>query len=155
MAKVRTSLGVAAVVVVAAGLAQTPPGHTLLRAIGLSQAPAAYTQLYFTGPRTLPVTLASPDATVAVPFGIRNTSPANRGYQWSITLVRGGNTQQLASGSAQVASGTAATVARAVTFSCAPGRVRVEVGLASPRESIAFWATCQPGGSPSPKAAAR
>ena len=135
-----------------AGLAQTPPGHRLLRDMGLSQAPAAYTQLYFASPRTLPATLTSPAATAAVPFEIRNTSSAPRNYQWSITLVRGGKTEQLASGSAQVLAGGAVSVARTVRFSCAPGRVRVETSLASPRESIGFWATCQPGASSSRKA---
>jgi hypothetical protein len=168
MAKVRTYLGVAAVVVVAAGLAQTPPGYTLMRDMGLSQAPAAYTQLYFAHPSSLPAILTSSAATVAVPFEIRNTSTAPRGYQWSISITlqpsgkvtgnkatrnkaarqQGGSTRQLGSGSVQVPPGGTVTVAKAVTFSCAPGRVHVEIGLTSPRESITFWAAC--ASSPNP-----
>jgi hypothetical protein len=148
MAKLWSFVGLVGVVLAVAILAQTGAGQGLMRDVGLSKTPSAYTQLSFARPQSLPGTVTTPRATVRVPFEIRNTSAAQRTYQWSVTLRRGQRTDHLTSGGTRVPAGAAVTVAPSVTVACVSGRIRVEVGLASPRESIDFYATCvAPSGS--------
>jgi hypothetical protein len=142
MTKLWSFVALVAAVLAVAILAQTGAGQSLMRDVGLSKTPAGYTQLSFARPQSLPSTLPSPGATVHVPFEIRNSSGAQHTYRWSVTLSRGGSTDHLTSGGTRVRAGAAVTVAPAVTVSCTHGRVRLDVGLASPRESIDFFATC-------------
>lgn len=139
----------AGLVVVAVGVAQTGPGHALLRGAGLFQVPPQYTALAFTHPQALPAQLASKHASVGVSFGIRNASAARRTYRWSILVVRHGVSRVAATGSSGVASGGKATVARTVPVSCAGGQLRIVARLASPPESVDFWTACwsRPGGA--------
>jgi hypothetical protein len=148
MVKLRGLAVLAVAVLAVVGLAQTPPGHALMRGMGLSAAPAAYTQLSFARPQSLPVTVTSP-AAVPVPFEIRNTSPVRRTYLWSITLTRAGSTERLATGAVLIPAGGTAAIVRTARFSCPAGPVRLDVGLASPQESIDLLATCQPRRAPS------
>jgi hypothetical protein len=151
MTKLWTSIGLAAVVVVAAVVAQTGAGQAVMRDIGLTRTPAGYAQLSFARPQALPSRFTSPTTRVTVPFEIRNSSGAEHTYQWSIAFVRGHGTDRLAAGGTRVPAGGAVTTAPAVTVSCpGGGRVRVDVSLVSPRESIDFYATCAPpaGGTP-------
>jgi hypothetical protein len=144
MKKLWTSIGLVAVVVVAAIVAQTGAGQALMREIGLTRTPAGYAQLSFARPQSLPSRFTSP-ASLTVPFEIRNSSDAEHTYQWSIALVRGQRTDRLATGGTRVPAGGTVTTAPAVTVSCGGGgRVRLDVGLVSPRESIDFYATCAP-----------
>jgi hypothetical protein len=147
MSKLRGYVALGAVVLVAAVLVQTAAGQALMRGLGLSKTPTGYAQLSFAHPQALPGTLPSPRATVAVPFEIRNSASAPRTYQWSIVLAHGAGTQRLASGNVQVPAGKAVTVARTLRFSCPAGPVRLTVGLANPRESIDFLATCSAAGA--------
>jgi hypothetical protein len=128
--------------VIAVGLAQTGPGHAVLRGAGLFEAPSQYTALAFTHPQDLPVQLASKHASAGVSFEIRNVSAAGRTYHWSIQVVRAGRSRVAASGLSRVPAEASRTVARAVPVSCAGGRVRVVARLAAPPESIAFWTSC-------------
>jgi hypothetical protein len=144
MAKLWSSVALVAVVLAVIILAQTSAGQALIRDVGLSKTPAGYTQLSFARPQSLPSTLSPPGATVRVPFQIRNSSGVQRTYRWSVTLSHGQSTDHLSSGGTLVRAGAAVTVTPAVTVSCTHGRVRLDVGLASPRESIDFYATCVP-----------
>ncbi|HEX4063335.1 MAG TPA: hypothetical protein VHY58_20170 [Streptosporangiaceae bacterium] len=144
MTKLWTSIGLVAVVLVAAVVAQTGAGHSLMREIGVTRTPPGYTQLSFAHPQALPSRFTSP-ASLTVPFAIHNSTGAEHTYQWSIALVHGQNTDRLASGGTRVPAGGVVTTAPAVTVSCTgSGRVRLDVGLVSPRESIDFYATCTP-----------
>jgi hypothetical protein len=131
--------------VTAAGVAQTPAGHSALASAGLFGEPASYTSLAFAAPQSLPEQLRSTHQDLGVTFVIRNSSGASRSYQWSITIHRHGHSQRAAAGEAEVAAGSAATVARQVATACAGGRLRVAVNLTSPAESIDFWTACAPG----------
>jgi hypothetical protein len=131
-----------ALVVLCASLAQTGTGHALLQDAGLYEAPPTYTELTFTSPENLPTQLNSKHAAVGVSFSIHNVSGASRTYNWSITLVGSAHSHVGASGAATVPAQGRAIVARTVAVACAAGRLQVVVRLASPPESIDFWATC-------------
>jgi hypothetical protein len=137
--------GLTAAAVTAAGVAQTPAGHSALASAGLFSKPASYTALSFAAPQSLPGQLRSTHEGVDASFVIRNSAGDSRSYQWSITLLRDGRSKRVASGEVQVAAGSAATVAGPVATSCTGGRLRVAVSLRSPAESIDFWTACAPG----------
>jgi hypothetical protein len=137
--------GLTAAAVTAAGVAQTPAGHSALASAGLFSKPATYTALSFAAPQSLPEQLRSAHQSVDASFVIRNASGGSRGYQWSITVRRDGHTRRVASGAIRVRAGSAATVARHVATACAGGRLQVAVKLGSPAESIDFWTACAPG----------
>ena len=64
-------------------LAQTRPGHAVLRDAGLFQVPSSYTELAFTAPASLPSKLKSKKARIKVSFGIHNVSGSSQMYHWS------------------------------------------------------------------------
>jgi len=141
----------AAIVAVAGSalaLAQTSPGHALLRKAGLDEEPAGYTSLAFTDPQSLPSRLAPVPARVSVSFGISNSSADPRSYHWSVVLQRAGQVTHLAAGEVAVPAGESSTVAPVVTASCSAGPARMSVRIAAPAESIAFWLACSPRGEP-------
>jgi hypothetical protein len=142
----------AAVMVVVAGLAlalaQTSPGHALLRSAGLDQPPASYTSLAFTSPQSLPAYLAAVPTPVTISFTVSNSSADPRSYHWSVVVQRAGRANRLSAGEVAVQAGERATVARTVTASCSAGQARMSVQLAAPAESIAFWLACSPRGGP-------
>ena len=140
-----TALAVAAGLVVAVvGLAQTSPGHSLLREVGLSAEPATYTALAFTNPQSLPSHLSAAPAQVAVSFAVSNVSPDPHSYSWSIVLEAAGQTSRVAAGEVGVPAHGHATVTRTVTASCPGGQAVMAVRLAAPAESIDFRAACSP-----------
>ncbi len=138
-----TALAVTAGLVVAAvGLAQTSPGHSLLREVGLYAEPATYTALAFTNPQSLPSHLSAAPAQVAVSFAVSNVSPDPHSYSWSIVLKAAGQTSRVAAGEVGVPAHGHATVTRTVTASCPGGQAVMTVRLAAPAESIDFQAAC-------------
>ena len=137
-------LSVVAAALICVGLAQTQPGHVLLRDTGLYATPTVYTALAFNDPGALPSALEKPNGTVEVSFGIHNVSYAARSYQWSIQLVHAGKNRVEASGTAHTPAQGSTGVARLVAAACVGGRLQVVVRLASPAESISFWVTCPP-----------
>ena len=140
-----TALAVAAGLVVAVvGLAQTSPGHSLLREVGLYAEPATYTALAFTNPQSLPSHLSAAPAQVAVSFAVSNVSPDPHRYSWSIVLEAAGQTSRVAAGEVGVPAHGHATVTRTVTASCPGGQAVMAVRLAAPAESIDFRAACSP-----------
>jgi hypothetical protein len=137
-------LSVVAAVLICVGLAQTKPGHVLLRDTGLYETPAVYTELSFSDPGALKSALERPNGNVQVSFGIHNVSYAPRSYQWSIQFVQAGKRQVKASGAARTPAQGRTGITRSVVAACIGGRLHVVVRLASPAESIGFWMTCPP-----------
>ena len=131
-----------ALVLIFAALAQSQPGHGVLRDLGLYKSPDAYTELTFTAPDGLPNAIAKKTSKVSVSFDIHNVSVSPRGYQWSIAVVAAGKSQVKASGSATVGAHGRTTVTPSVRVTCTGTQVEVVVALASPAESINFRATC-------------
>jgi hypothetical protein len=129
---------------VALALAQTSPGHALLRQAGLYEEPAGYTSLAFTNPPALPSQLSPVPSRVSVSFGISNSSADPHSYHWSVLLHRAGQVKHLATGEVEVPAGESATVAPVVTAACSAGQAQMSVQLAAPAESIAFWLACSP-----------
>jgi hypothetical protein len=145
----------AAVVTVAGlalALAQTSPGHALLRKAGLYGGPASYTSLAFSNPGSLPSRLFAVPSRVSVSFGISNSSADPYSYQWSVLLHRAGQVKRLAAGEVEVPAGASTIVAPTVTAACSRGQAQVSVQLAAPAESIAFWLTCSPRSQPAGQA---
>jgi hypothetical protein len=135
-------LSVVAVVLICVSLAQTQPGHVLLRDTGLYETPAVYTELMFSEPEALPSALEKPSGNVKVSFGIHNVSDASRSYQWSIVFVHAGKSQVKASGVVQTPPQGLIGITRSLVTACVGGRLQVVVRLANPAESISFWMTC-------------
>jgi hypothetical protein len=135
---------IVAVAGLALALAQTSPGHALLRKAGLYEEPASYTALAFTDPGSLPSRLSPVPSRVSVSFGISNSSGDPHAYQWSVLLHRAGQVKHLAAGEAEVPAGQSTTVTPTVTAACSTGQAQFTVQLAAPAESIAFWLTCSP-----------
>lgn len=134
------SFGVLALLCV--GLAQTGPGHSVLRDVGLYEVPASYTELTFSSSGELPSALTKSGTSVKVSFGIHNVSDTPHSYDWTITLVHSGVSEVKASGTAPTPAQGRAAVTRSVAASCDSGQLEVVVRLASPAESISFWMTC-------------
>jgi hypothetical protein len=135
---------IVAAAALAAGLAQTSAGHSLLQAAGLYAEPANYTSLAFTDPQSLPTHLSPAATRVNVSFTVSNASANSRTYSWSMVLDRAGHTNRLAAGVVRVPAGDRATVSRTVGASCAGGQARMTVELTAPAESIDFLAACSP-----------
>jgi len=135
-------------VLLCTGVAQTSPGHAVLRDMGLFETPASYTELAFTNAASVEEAfLGKTKAPITVSFSIHNVTGAARAYQWSIeTVLHTGKTQVNASGAVSVPVQGRVTVSKKVTLSCPAGRDEVVVKLASPAESLNFWLSC-PGGS--------
>ena len=135
---------IVAVAALAAGLAQTNAGRSLLGAAGLYEKPASYTALAFTDPQSLPAHLEAAPTRVTVRFAVTNASAGPRSYHWSIVLERAGHLYRLAAGEVRVPAGQRDTVAGTVTASCATGQARLSVQVAAPAESIDLWLACAP-----------
>jgi hypothetical protein len=135
---------IVAAVALAAGLAQTSVGHSLLRGVGLYDEPESYTSLAFTNPQSLPTRLSSRPTRVRMSFAISNASAERRSYHWSIELKRTGHTHRLATGEVRVPAGNRTSVARVVKASCIDGQARMTVQVAAPAESIDFLVACSP-----------
>ena len=141
----RGYLAVAAVVLAGAAVAQTGPGHQVLRAAGLYEAPASFTSLSFANPARLPLQLTSTRTTIETSFVITNSSPLARKYQWRVLLVRGTTVAEAGSGTTVVRGRASVSVQQETSVNCAAGRVGLKVQLREPAESIEAWMACSPG----------
>jgi hypothetical protein len=124
-------------------LAQTPPGHSLLRLTGLVQSPAAYSALYFIDPGGLPATLPSGHVALNVSFAVHNASQSPNSYRWTVQVVQGRKTHPAASGTVTIPAAGTKAENRSVTAFCPSGVLEVVVRLATPAESIHFRAVCR------------
>jgi hypothetical protein len=134
-----TLLGVLALLV---GVAQTPPGHSVLRDTGLVGSPPVYTSLYFTDPGGLPSTVPSGHVALTVSFSVHNASSSPNSYQWTIQVVRGNQQTPAASGTLTVPPGGTRPENSDLAAFCPSGDLQVVVRLAAPAESIDFRAAC-------------
>jgi hypothetical protein len=123
-------------------LAQTPPGHSLLRLTGLVQSPAAYSALYFTDPGGLPATLPSGHVALNVSFAVHNASQSANSYRWTVQVAHGKKTHPAAGGTVTIPAGGTKAENRPVIAFCPSGVLDVVVRLAAPAESIHFRAVC-------------
>jgi hypothetical protein len=131
-------VGVAALVTVA----QTSPGHSLLRLTGLVQSPAAYSALYFTDPGGLPARLPAGHVTLNLSFAVHNASASANSYRWTVQLVRGTKAHLAASGTTAIPADGTKAENPVVSTVCPSGVLEVVVRLAAPAESIHFRASC-------------
>jgi hypothetical protein len=134
-----TLFGVLALLV---GLAQTPPGYSLLRDTGLVGSPPSYTSLSFSDPAGLPSTVPSGHVALPVSFSVHNGSSSSSSYQWTIQVIHGGRQTQAASGTLIVPAGGTTPENSQVAAFCPSGELQVVVRLAAPAESIDFRAAC-------------
>ena len=141
MSRWRGVVALIAVIVLAAGVGQTSFGHEILGKAGLFEEPASYTSLAFLHPGSLPEQLTSRPVTVS--FIIRNAGDTPHDYQWSVSLIQGQQTRQIAAGTARVASGNGTAITRAAAISCTQGQVQIAVTLAHPAEHIDAWLACK------------
>lgn len=129
-------LGLIAGLVVLAGLAQTPPGHSLMRLTGLTKAPVAYAALYFTDPGGLPSSVPSGHVQLGVSFAVHNAAQTAGSYKWTIQLVHGSRTAAATSGTTNVAGGGTKAESRTMTTLCQSGTLEVIVRLTAPAQSV-------------------
>jgi hypothetical protein len=134
-----TLFGVLALLV---GLAQTPPGHSVLRDTGLVGSPSSYTSLYFSDPGGLPSTVPSGHVALPVSFSVHNASSSSSSYQWTIQVVHGGRLTRAATGTLTVPPGGTTPENSQVAAFCQSGELLVVVRLAAPAQSIDFRAAC-------------
>jgi hypothetical protein len=135
-------LGLFAGLTVLVTLAQTSPGHSLMRLAGLTKASTVYTALYFPDPGGLPSTVPSGHVELNVSFAVHNAAQSAGSYKWTIQLLHGSKTDLAASGTVTMPGGATKAESRAVSTLCQSGTLEVIVRLASPAESIHFRATC-------------
>lgn len=135
----------------AAGLAQTSRGKKILRQVGISSRARPYTALSFSNPSGLPAADEPGRGEQSVSFIIHNAGANRLRYQWLIAV---GSSAPAVSGSITVAAGQSITVSRRVSLPCSTGgaagrsahrwtRVRLEVSLNRPAESIGYWSGCR------------
>jgi hypothetical protein len=138
---------VVAVVVLAIGVAQTAAGKSVLSQAGLTGGEDRYTELAFARPTAVPDYVSDKPADLELPFAIRNAEGERRDYRWSLVVVSRRGTKTLDRGRLTLAAGASGTVGQRVKLRCAGDRVRVEVRLERPRQSIGAWIRC-PGTPP-------
>lgn len=142
----------AAAVVVAVlaliAVAQTAPGRSVFRTMGLTAHPARYTELAFAQPSSpgasdasTPRTGSQPQLNLGVPFVLHNVEGAPRSYDWVVDASARGQTTNVARGEVHLTAGQRVEVKPHVACNYR-GRVRIEVRLASPAQSIGFWTEC-------------
>jgi hypothetical protein len=143
---------VAALALAAVGIAQTAAGRSLLRKAGLTSPPARYTELAFERPMLLPEKFPHGRFKVRAPFTIHNVDGARRTYRWTVEEIAGGRTTKVAQGDLTEDAGIRRRANPRMWLRCThAGRVRVQVRLTDPAESIGWWARCLPatgGGRP-------
>jgi hypothetical protein len=140
---------VAAVALAAVGVAQTATGRSLLRKAGLSSPPARYTELAFAHPTLLPEKFPHGRFKVTAPFTIHNVSGARRTYRWTVEEIAGGRSTKIRRGKITLDPGIRRGANPRMWLHCTgPHRVRVQVRLDDPAESIGWWATCLPPAQP-------
>lgn len=145
-------MALVAVFVLAAVMAQTSLGRSILLKTGLFEQPAKYTSLYFKNPRSVPDQLSKKQHNVDVSFVIHNASGTPQDYQWSVLLlVQGQRTDHVAAGNVHIGSRNGATVTQFASIPCARGQargpVRIIISLARPAEFIDAVTACPSPGS--------
>jgi hypothetical protein len=134
-------------IVLLVGLAQTPFGQSVTRGIGLSSSSEPFTELYFAHPSRLATVTegdAQGGAASAASFVIRNEQRRAMSYYWTVQA----NGKPLLDGRHDLGSGQKVTIEPRLPDPCsaaagaAPARIKVQVSLERPTESISYWESC-------------
>lgn len=139
-AHVRAWLGwlcAAAIVLGAAGVAQTPACQKLFQSVGFINKQSGYTVLAFTQPDQLPV---APKSYMKLPisFIISNKMQTEHDYAWSLSQIYGGHKYRKARGSLNLTPGNSAILSPTITLGYYKGTSKIVVSLDNPDESIDF-----------------
>ena len=137
-----STLSLVGALVLIVALAQTSPGHSLMRLTGLTKAPTAYTALSFTNTGGLPTTVPEGHVGLDVSFTIDNATQSAAAYRWTVRLVHGSKSQESAHGTVSVDANGSKAETTPVSTICDSGTLEVIVALTTPSESIHFRATC-------------
>lgn len=123
----------------ATGIAQTSGGRQILKQAGLYASSAPFTEIYFPNPAELRVPARRHHRLHRVVFVIRNEEHESMSYMWSIGLA---SSPALRTGRTVLGVKQQTTVTRMVPVACSGSRVRVEVRLLKPPETIGYWEHC-------------
>ena len=83
---------------------------------------------------------------VHAPFAIHNVGGARHTYRWTVEEVAGGQSTRVAGGQITLEPGVRRSANPGMWLRCTrTGRVRVQVRLSDPAESVGWWANCLPG----------
>jgi hypothetical protein len=124
------------------GICQSPPGRSILKAVGLIGSPTSFTAIAFAKPQSLPVQLASPHTKLDLSFTISNDTSNMQDYQWTVSVVADNKSTLASNGYIQLAPNGAVTVARDINIVCKAGQAEVTVGLKNTNEHVDAWMTC-------------
>jgi hypothetical protein len=141
-AQVRVWLGwlcAAAIVLGAAGVAQTPACQKLFQSVGFINKQSGYTVLAFTQPDQLPVALKS-YMKLSISFIISNKTQTEHDYAWSLSQIYGGHKYRKARGSLNLTPGNSAILSPTITLGYYKSTSKIVVSLDNPDESIDFIA---------------
>lgn len=140
---------VAALALAAVGIAQTAAGRSVLRSAGLTAKPSRYTELSFARPMLLPEKFPHGRFKVTAPFTIHNAGDTPRTYHWTVEEIASGRTTAIAHGRVTEDPGIRRAANPRMWLHCSGReRVRVQVRLQDPAESIGWWARCLPPATP-------
>jgi hypothetical protein len=137
----------AAIALIAIAVAQSAFGRGALRDSGLQGGDERYTELAFAQPTKVPEYLSEYRPTLDLPVGIHNGEGEARTYRWTATVTHGRRTKRLDWGTVDLGPDGRAVLHPDVKFSCLRGRVRVDVSIEDPKQSIGAWIRC-PGTPP-------
>jgi hypothetical protein len=125
-----------------AGVIQTGPGHSVLRALGLFADSGSYTAISFENPENLPHQLKSVKTTLKLAFEISNETTETEDYHWTSVVNQSHGSRQMKAGHVRLSPGRTASVALAFKLDCHDEQLEVSVGLAEPAEHIDAWFSC-------------
>jgi hypothetical protein len=142
----RQTLRVAAVallVVLAAGIAQTAFGKSVLEDARVTGGEERFTELALVSPQRLADQVHDARSEVRLPFRVHNAEGQAREYRWTVLVHAGEHTSVAGRGRIGLAHGTSDTVDKRFTVRCTGKRVRVEVRLDRPSRSVSAWFRCR------------
>lgn len=125
------------------GASQSPPGLSILKAIGLIGNPSSFTAIAFAKPQALPIQLASTHTRLDLSFTISNDTPNIEGYQWTVSITADNKSALASKGYIQLPPNRMATVVRNINIACKAGQAEVSVSLKEPSEHIDAWMSCK------------
>ncbi len=137
--KILTTSGIVTLALLAAALAQTAGGGSVLKSAGLDASSTPFTEIYFPNPGTLPVAAAPHHRRQLVLFVIRNEQHRSMTYRWRIDPPGAGRPT---AGRTVLGVDQQTTAGGLVRIVCRSPRVRIQVTLLDPRETIGFWERC-------------
>ena len=132
--------GVVLLTLVAVGLAQTSAGRSALSGLGVYAGATPYTELYFPDPTHLRGVTGHRPTRQRVTFVLRDEEPKAEVYSWTIGTDQAPG---VVSGHTVLGVHQQTTVRQTMSVACSGPRVRIDVSLTAPRESIDYWERCR------------